>query len=115
MLAVIVARDTCSGTGIEAAPSAGAKRGMPVRYLNLYRQAAGVPWPAVAAIDALDGDHGRSRAPPVCARASNSHGCCAGRCSSTRATGRPSTWERYGVDGNHDGTRDIYDPEDAIP
>jgi hypothetical protein len=24
-------------------------------------------------------------------------------------------WESYGLDGNHDGTTEIYDPEDAIP
>jgi len=29
--------------------------------------------------------------------------------------GPPSTWDRYGVDGNRDGTTDIYDPADAIP
>ena len=29
--------------------------------------------------------------------------------------GPPSTWDRYAVDGNHDGTKDIYDPADAIP
>ncbi|MFI9082133.1 NlpC/P60 family protein [Streptomyces sioyaensis] len=27
----------------------------------------------------------------------------------------PSTWESSGVDGNHDGKRDVWDPEDAIP
>ncbi|WP_411152973.1 NlpC/P60 family protein [Streptomyces sp. A30] len=27
----------------------------------------------------------------------------------------PSTWEKYGVDGNGDGKRDAEDPEDAIP
>ncbi|WP_372412407.1 NlpC/P60 family protein [Streptomyces luteireticuli] len=27
----------------------------------------------------------------------------------------PSTWEKYGIDGNGDGRRDIEDPEDAIP
>ncbi len=27
----------------------------------------------------------------------------------------PSTWERHGVDGNGDGERDVWDPEDAIP
>ena len=26
-----------------------------------------------------------------------------------------STWARYGTDANHDGTTDVYDPEDAIP
>ncbi|OYP10160.1 peptidase P60 [Streptomyces sp. FBKL.4005] len=27
----------------------------------------------------------------------------------------PSTWEKYGIDGNGDGKRDVEDPEDAIP
>ncbi|MFZ4240852.1 NlpC/P60 family protein [Streptomyces murinus] len=27
----------------------------------------------------------------------------------------PSTWETYGVDGNGDGKRDVWDPQDAIP
>ncbi|MGY4966770.1 C40 family peptidase [Streptomyces sp. 900105245] len=27
----------------------------------------------------------------------------------------PSTWETHGVDGNGDGKRDVWDPEDAIP
>ncbi|TXS34853.1 peptidase P60 [Streptomyces sp. t39] len=27
----------------------------------------------------------------------------------------PSTWESHGIDGNNDGERDVWDPEDAIP
>ncbi|MFB7598376.1 NlpC/P60 family protein [Streptomyces sp. NPDC056160] len=27
----------------------------------------------------------------------------------------PSTWEHHGIDGNGDGKRDVWDPEDAIP
>jgi cell wall-associated NlpC family hydrolase len=27
----------------------------------------------------------------------------------------PSTWETHGIDGNDDGKRDVWDPEDAIP
>ncbi|WP_436844606.1 lytic transglycosylase domain-containing protein [Streptomyces wuyuanensis] len=27
----------------------------------------------------------------------------------------PSTWESSGIDGNGDGKRDVWDPEDAIP
>ncbi|MFJ6661606.1 NlpC/P60 family protein [Streptomyces sp. NPDC091377] len=27
----------------------------------------------------------------------------------------PGTWKTYGVDGNGDGKRDVWDPEDAIP
>ena len=37
VLAVIAARDSCSGTRIQATPSAGAQRGIPARYLSLYR------------------------------------------------------------------------------
>ena len=29
--------------------------------------------------------------------------------------GPPSTWDRYAVDGNHDGHQNVYDPADAIP
>ncbi|MFE7330414.1 NlpC/P60 family protein [Streptomyces sp. NPDC057565] len=28
---------------------------------------------------------------------------------------KPSTWETRGIDGNGDGRRDVWDPEDAIP
>ncbi|MFE7243777.1 NlpC/P60 family protein [Streptomyces sp. NPDC057580] len=28
---------------------------------------------------------------------------------------KPSTWETSGIDGNGDGRRDVWDPEDAIP
>ena len=27
----------------------------------------------------------------------------------------PATWAAYGVDGDHDGVRDVYNPADAIP
>jgi membrane-bound lytic murein transglycosylase B len=114
VLAVIVARDTCSSTGMGASPSAGARKGIPARYLSLYRQAAGeagVPWPALAAIES---DHGRSRAAGVRSGV-NRHGCCAGPMQFNTRDGPPSTWARYGVDGNDDGTEDVYDPEDVIP
>jgi len=29
--------------------------------------------------------------------------------------GTPSTWDRYGVDGNHNGRTSPYEPADAIP
>ncbi len=117
VLAVIAARDTCSGTGIEATPSADAQRGIPAHYLRLYRLAArgsGVPWTVLAAIGSIETDHGRSRAPGV-RSGLNRHGCCAGPMQFNTRDGPPSTWARYGVDGNDDGTMDIYDPEDAIP
>jgi hypothetical protein len=117
VLAVIAARDTCSSAGVEATPSANAKRGIPARYLTLYRQAAresGVPWPALAAIGSIETDHGRSGAPGVRSGV-NRHGCCAGPMQFNLRDGPPSTWDRYGTDGDHDGTTNVYDPADAIP
>src|SRR3954452_14905383 len=63
---VVTATHTCSDTGLEAAPSAAAKRSVPAHYLRLYRLAArgsGVPWTVLAAIGSIETDHGRSRAP----------------------------------------------------
>jgi hypothetical protein len=116
VLAVIAAWDRCSGVSVEAAPSDDAKRGIPARYLSLYRQAAReyrVPWPVLAAIGSLETDHGRSRAPGV-RSGLNRHGCCAGPMQFNLRDGPPSTWDRYRTDGNHDGTTDVYDPADAI-
>jgi membrane-bound lytic murein transglycosylase B len=116
MLAVIAAHDTCSGVSVHANPSANARRGIPARYLSLYRQAAresGVPWPALAAIGSIETDHARSRAPGVRSGV-NRHGCCAGPMQFNLRDGPRSTWERYGTDGDHDGTTDVYDPADAI-
>ena len=64
---------------------------------------------------------GRSRpttaayAPPACARASTASAAAPDRCSSTPATDRPRPGTATRVDGNHDGTKNIYDPADAIP
>jgi hypothetical protein len=115
--AAVAAHDACPGTGVEANPSANARRAIPARYLSLYRQAAReseVPWPALAAIGALESDHGRSRALGV-RSGLNRHGCCAGPMQFNLRDGPPSTWKRYGTDANQDGTTDVYDPADAIP
>jgi hypothetical protein len=44
----------------------------------------------------------------------NAYGCCAGpmQFSITRTA---NTWGTYGVDGDRDGDKDVYDPVDAIP
>jgi hypothetical protein len=97
-------------------PSAAARTEIPAVYLRLYQQAAqryGIdPW-ILAAIGAIETQHGQSTAPGVRAGV-NAFGCCAGpmQCS---IVGSPSTWDRYGVDGNHDGRTSPYDPSDAIP
>jgi membrane-bound lytic murein transglycosylase B len=116
VLTVVAARGTCSDAGVEAAPSANARRGIPAAYLSLYRLAArgsGVPWTVLAAIGSIETDHGRSH--PGVHSGLNRHGCCAGPMQFNTRDGPPSTWQRYRSDANHDGVRDIHDPEDAIP
>jgi len=98
-------------------PSGAADADIPAEYLQLY-QAAGArygidPW-VLAAIGKIETDHGRSRAPGVRAGV-NAYGCCAGPMQFNLRNGPPSTWDTYGIDGNRDGRRSPYDPEDAIP
>jgi len=97
-------------------PSRLAGAEIPPLYLKLYEQAGaryGVdPW-VLAAIGAIETSHGTSSAPGVRAGV-NGYGCCAGPMQFS-LVGSPSTWDRYGVDGNGDGRRSPYDPEDAIP
>jgi hypothetical protein len=115
ILGIASGSDTCAG-GDQASPSATADRDIPASYLTAYRMAGsefGVPWQVLAAIGAIETDHGRSTAPGVRSRL-NSYGCCAGPMQFNLTDGPPSTWQRYGVDGDHDGTKDVYDPEDAI-
>src|SRR3954468_14466315 len=117
VLTVVAAHESCSGSAVRADPSRDATQSIPGRYLRLYREAArgsGVPWSVLAAIGSIESDHGRSRAPGV-RTGVNRHGCCAGPMQFNTRDGPPSTWERYGRDANHDGTPDVYDPQDAIP
>jgi len=98
-------------------PSAAARAQIPPRYLRLYQQAGkryGIdPW-VLAAIGSIESNHGRSTQPGVRSGV-NSFGCCAGPMQFNIRNGPPSTWDGYGVDGNHDGARSPYDPADAIP
>jgi hypothetical protein len=115
LLGVAMDSDTCAGDS-HATPSAKADRAIPASYLAAYRTADsefGVPWPVLAAIGAIETDHGRSTAPGV-RSGRNSYGCCAGPMQFNLTDGPPSTWQRYGFDGNHDGAKDVYDPDDAI-
>jgi hypothetical protein len=97
-------------------PSKLAGAEIPPEYLMLYEQAGaryGIdPW-ILAAIGAIETSHGSSAAPGVRSGV-NSYGCCAGPMQFS-LVGSPSTWDSYGVDGNGDGRRSPYDPEDAIP
>ncbi|GLW07755.1 hypothetical protein Misp01_28850 [Microtetraspora sp. NBRC 13810] len=80
--------------------------GRPGSYLELYRLSAGVcpglSWTVLAAIGQVESSHGRNNGP-----------------SSAGALGpmqfMPATWKAYGVDGDGDGTADIWSPYDAVP
>lgn len=99
-----------------AAPSAAASHTIPADYLSLYRNAGRafhVPWAILAAIGAIESDHGRSTAPGV-RSGLNAAGCCAGPMQLNLRDGPPSTWQRYRIDGDGDGTIDPYNAADAI-
>jgi Transglycosylase SLT domain len=93
-----------------------AVRSIPAPYLALYQQAAAayhVPWPVLAAIGAIESDHGRSHATGVRSGV-NAFGCCAGPMQFNLRNGPPSTWQSYRVDADGDGATDPYSPPDAI-
>src|SRR6476659_8700176 len=91
-------------------PSATARAEIPTAYLALYEQAGARygldPW-ILAAIGSVETDRGRSPAPGVRSGV-NSFGCCAGPMQFS-VVGARSTWSRYGVDGDHDGRKTVYD------
>jgi murein DD-endopeptidase MepM/ murein hydrolase activator NlpD len=75
------------------------------QLLDLWQQAGaayGVPWQVLASINKIESNFGRNMGP-----------------SSAGAIGwmqfMPSTWERWGMDGNGDGLANPWTPEDAIP
>jgi murein DD-endopeptidase MepM/ murein hydrolase activator NlpD len=75
------------------------------QLLDLWQQsgaAYGVSWEVLAAINKIESNFGRNMGP-----------------SSAGAIGwmqfMPSTWERWGLDGDGDGIANPWSPEDAIP
>jgi Transglycosylase SLT domain len=103
-------------------PSATALGDIPANYLAFYRQAGerySLDWAILAGIGKVETNHGRSQLPGVhsgvnCAGAAGpmqfgvgagNHGC----------GDAGNAWATYGVDGDGDGARDVYDPADAIP
>jgi hypothetical protein len=103
-------------------PSAAALADIPARYIEIYRRTSdqqGLDWAVLAAIGKVETDHGRSRLPGVrsgvnCAGAAGPMQMGVG--GGNRGCGDAgNAWATYGTDGNHDGVRDVYDPEDAVP
>jgi cell wall-associated NlpC family hydrolase len=84
---------------------------IPADYLALYRSAGhkyGLPWQVLAGVGKVESDHGRGRGPGI-RTGTNSSGAMG------PMQFLADTWRTYGVDGDHDGRRDVYDPKDAIP
>jgi hypothetical protein len=77
---------------------------IPPFLLPIYQAAGiqyGIPWQVLAAINEIETDYGRNL-----------------NISSAGALGwmqfMPATWRMYGVDANHDGVKDPFNPVDAI-
>ncbi|NKZ03331.1 C40 family peptidase [Actinomadura latina] len=113
LVTLVAGRDSAAGTSsdLAGAPTAEARRDIPPAYLRWYLDAAqtcpGLPWNVLAAIGKIESDHGRSTASGV-HTGQNSAG--AGGPMQFLA----STWAAYGIDGDHDGHKDRYNPADSI-
>ncbi len=122
------------GTGQQAAactaqPAAsGAAAAIPASYLTDYKQAGTqyqIPWTVLAAIGTAESGNGQSGLPGVHS-GTNAFGA-AGPMQFGTGDAAGNTWGGapvhpvsrhtggYGIDGDHDGITDVYDPGDAIP
>ncbi|WP_030165196.1 NlpC/P60 family protein [Spirillospora albida] len=95
-----------------AQPAAAADAGaIPANYLELYQKAGrayGIPWNVIAGIGKVETGHGTSRLPGV---SSGENYAGAGGPMQFLA----ATFKAFAVDGDKDGKKDRYDPDDAIP
>jgi hypothetical protein len=105
---------SASGSALPAPsrqPSASALGDIPAHLLTVYREAAsetcGMRWEVLAAVGKVETDHGRSTLPGV--TSGENFAGAKGPMQFLQAT-----WNAYGVDGDHDGDTDVYDPVDAI-
>ena len=92
-------------------PSMLAAATVPADHLSLYGRAAatcpGLPWTILAAVGAVESSHGRSTAQGV-----HSGANVAGAMGPMQFLA--GTWAAYGVDGDGDGVRDVYNATDAV-
>jgi membrane-bound lytic murein transglycosylase B len=97
---------------ISYAPSPEAESDIPALYLHLYQAAAarfGLDWTVLAGIGKVECDHGRDPAPS----------CTVVGALNEAGAGGPaqflvSTWQRYGITPDGQGTPDMWNPADAI-
>jgi hypothetical protein len=113
--ALLVAPGQPAGAGCAGAdPIALNAKGIPRALIPIYEKAAkdfqlGPRGAAVlASINETETDFGRSTLPGV--HSGTNFAGAAGPMQFLL-----STWASYGVDGNHDGRRDVYNPADSIP
>jgi hypothetical protein len=96
---------------VAGVPSELALADIPSELLPVYRDAAeatcGMRWAVLAAVGKVETDHGRSSLPGV--RSGANHAGAMGPMQFLAGTSAA-----YGVDGNNDGTADVYDVVDAI-
>ena len=136
-LVLLAAAFLAAGTGIlgqaanscqaQPAPST-AVATLPATYLADYYKAGaqyGIPWTVLAGIGEVESDQGRSDAPGVHSGANAAGAAGPMQFGTSGLAG--NTWGGapihpaaeqtggYGIDGDHDGITDVYDPGDAIP
>ena len=93
------------------APSPLATATVPTGWLPLYGRGAatcpGLPWQVLAAVGSVESAHGQSTAPGVRDGAN-----VAGAMGPMQFLA--GTWAAYSADGDADGVRNVYDPDDAV-
>ena len=93
------------------APSPLATATVPTGWLPLYGRGAatcpGLPWQVLAAVGSVESAHGQSTAPGV--RDGENFAGAMGPMQFLAGT-----WAAYSADGDGDGVRNVYDPDDAV-
>jgi len=115
-----------------SSPSPVAVKDIPPQILKLcilgsQKYSPDIPWEVVCGVTSVETNQGRSTLPGVRSGV-NAYGCCAGiaQFSLVLSDGgigpgklrdnetNSSTWGAFGVDGDRDGWKNVYDPYDAV-
>jgi peptidoglycan DL-endopeptidase CwlO len=123
-----IATQQAAACTAQPAPTPLAATTIPARYLTLYQQAGkdySIAWEILAGIGTVESDNGQSNSPG--ARSGANSAGAAGPMQFGIGGAAGNTWGGapvhpaseqtggYGIDGDHDGVVDVYDPGDAIP